>query len=230
MSGGRRIRLLLTMVSRMSLPKFVWYNFFSRKVERRGKVFLFPYRHARIELGKSAKLILQANLYLNTNRYPGSRAECYLRLRDGASMTVTGNVDLIYHGTIEVHKNASLQIGSCVVQSGAVIICAHKMTIGQGCLFSRMSYISDSDHHQILNAEGEVTNYPRETVIGDHVWVGVKAAIMKGAKIKSGCVIGANSLVGGRVKEHQFLMAEPSRAFSDVYWSSEGFGGGDNDR
>lgn len=53
--------------------------------------------------------------------------------------------------------------------------------------------------------------------------IGMRALIMKGAKIKSGCVIGANSLVGGRVGEHQFLMAEPSRIFSDIYWSVKGF-------
>ncbi len=184
---------------------------------------MLPRWYSCIELSKSAQVILHANLYLNTNKYPHSRAECYLRLREGASMTVTGTIYMMYNSTIEVHRNASLQIGASTIQSGAVIICAYKMTIGQECLFARMSYLSDSDHHQILNAEGETTNYPRETVIGDHVWVGVKATIMKGAKIKSGCVIGANSLVGGRVGEHQFLMAEPSRVFSDIYWSVKGF-------
>lgn len=205
--------------------KFIYYNFLCCGVKRDKGKFLFPYWHACIELSKTAQICLHANIYLNTNRYPGSHSECYLRLRDGATMTVTGNVSLMYQGTIEVHKNATLQIGSCSIQSGAVIICAYKMTLGEGCLYSRMSYISDSDHHRILNAEGEITNIPRETVIGDHVWLGVKATVMKGAKIKSGSVIGANSLVGGKVKEHKFLMTEPSRVFSDVYWSEEGFGG-----
>ena len=207
----------------LSWFKFVYYNFLCRSVKRDKGKYLFPNRRACIELGKNAQIILHANMYLNTNKYPGSRAECYLRLREGASMTVTGAVNMMYNGTIEVHRNAALQIGASTIQSGAVIVCAYKMTIGQECLFARMSYLSDSDHHQILNEEGETTNYPRETVIGDHVWVGVKATIMKGAKIKSGCVIGADSLVGGHIKEHQFLMAEPSRAFSDVYWSAKGF-------
>lgn len=207
----------------LSWIKFFYYNFLCRKVKRdRGK-YLLPDRGTRIELGKNAQIILHAALHLNANKYPGSRAECYLRVREGASMTVTGAVDMMYNSTIEVHRNAALQIGASTIQSGAVIICAYRMKIGQECLFARMSYISDSDHHQILNAEGEVTNRPRETVIGDHVWVGVKATIMKGAKIKSGCVIGANSLVGGHVREHQFLMEEPSRAFSDIYWSVKGF-------
>lgn len=214
-----RLQKLLSL----SWIKFIYYNFLCRRVKRDKGKYLLPNRRARIELGKNAQIILHADLHLNINKYPGSRAECYLRLREGASMTVTGAVGLMYNGTIEVHRNASLQIGASTIQSGAVIICAYRMTIGQECLFARMSYLSDSDHHQILNEKGEATNYPRETVIGDHVWVGVKATIMKGAKIKSGCVIGANSLVGGRVGEHQFLMVEPSRVFSNIYWSVKGF-------
>lgn len=127
--------------------------------------FLLLNRNARIEFGKNTQIILHANLYLNTNKYPSSWAECYLRLREGASMTVTGTVHMMYNSTIEVHRNDSLQIGASTIQSGAVNICAYKMTIGQECLFDRMSYLSDSDHHRILNAEGETTNYPRETII-----------------------------------------------------------------
>ena len=212
-----------------SWTKFVYYNFLCRKVERDKGKYLYPYRNARIELGKGARICLHADVHLNTNKYPGSRAECYLRLRDGATMTVTGAVNVMYNGTIEVHRNANLQIGACSVQSGAVIICAYRMTIGQGCFVSRMCYVSDSDHHRIMNADGEITNYPRETVIGDHVWLGVKASVMKGAKIKSGSVIGANSLAGGHIGEHRLVMTEPARVFSDIYWSGEGFEDG-NDR
>lgn len=139
-------------------------------------------------------------------------------------MTVNGSVSLMYNGTIEVHKNAALNIGSCAVQSGAVIICAYKMTIGNGCLFSRMCCVSDSDHHRVMNQEGEITNYPRETVIGDNVWIGLKATVMKGSKIGSGSAVGANAVVGGKVRTHSFLMNEPARVFSEIYWSLEGFG------
>lgn len=208
----------------LSWAQFIYYNFLCRNVERDKGKYLLPRRGTRIELHKNAKIILHANLRLNENKYPHSHAECYLRLRSGAEMTVTGRVSLMYNSTIEVHKNANLQIGSCSVQSGAVIICAYNMTIGQGCLFSRMCYLSDSDHHRIVDEDGNITNYPHETIIGNNVWVGVKATVMKGAKIKDGCVIGANSMVGGRVKEHLLVMNEPARPFSEVHWSTEGFG------
>jgi len=208
----------------ISVLKFIYYNFLCGRVERDEGKYIIPNRYSRIELHKNAKIVLHANLHLNANKYPHSHAECYLRIRDGGVLTVNGPVTLMYNGTIEVHKNAALNIGSCCVQSGAVIICAYKMTIGNGCLFSRMCYVSDSDHHKVMDETGKVTNYPRETVIGDNVWVGVKATVMKGAKIKNGSAIGAGAVAGGKIREHSFMMGEPARAFSEIHWSQEGFG------
>lgn len=214
----------------INLCQFLYYNFLCSNIIRDKGKYIVPKRNTKIELDKTAKIILHDHLLLNENKYPHSKAECYLRLRAGAMLTVTGKIKLMYNGTIEVHKNADLQVGSSVIQSGAVIICAYKMRIGEDCLFARMCYVSDSDHHRILNEEGETINYPRETVIGDHVWVGVKATIMKGAKIKSGSAIGANALVGGHIHKNAFMMGEPARQFSEIVWVRKGFGDWIDDR
>lgn len=216
---GRLQRLLS-----LSWTQFLYYNYLCGNVVRDKGKFLFPRRGTRIELHREAKIVLHGNVYLNENKYPRSRAECYLRLRSGAVMTVNGSVSLMYHGTIEVHKDADLRIGSCTIQSGAVIVCAYRMAIGQGCLFSRMCYVSDSDHHRIVDENGKITNRPRETVLGDNVWVGVKATVMKGAKIKTGSVIGVNAAAGGHIREHSLVMHEPARTFAQVHWKAEGFG------
>ena len=221
----RKLQRLLSI----DIFRFIYYNFLCGRVQRDKGKYIVPNWYARIELHRNAKIVLHGNLLLNRNKYPHSKAECYLRLRDGAVMTVNGSVELMYNGTIEVHKNGDLKIGSCMVQSGAVIICAYKITIGNGCLFSRMCYISDSDHHRVVNQEGEITNYPRETIIGDNVWIGIKATVMKGAKIKSGSAVGANAVVGGKIREHSFVMNEPARTFSDIYWTPEGFGDWNHD-
>lgn len=214
----------------ISMFQFIYYNFLCKCVKRDKGTYIVPNRGTRIELHPTAQIVLHGHLFLNENKYPRSRAECYLRLRSNAVMTVEGTVGLMYHGTVEVHKNAQLTIGTCLIQSGAVIICAYKMSIGNHCLFARMCYISDSDHHRIVNEALEITNYPRETILGDNVWIGIKATVMKGARIKSGSVIGANAVVGGKVKEHSFMMNEPARAFAKVYWQQEGFGDYNSDR
>lgn len=218
LAGMGKLQRLLSV----SVLKFIYYNFLRKNIVRERKCYIIPFRGARIELHRTAKIYLNAHLVLNTNKYPRSRAECYLRLRESAEMHVNGNVSLFYNATIEVHKNGRLNIGSCSINSGAVIICAYKMTIGNGCLIARHCMISDSDHHQVLNDEGEIANHPREVIIGDNVWLGVKSTVMRGTKIKSGSVVGANSIVMGRVKEKTLVMNEPAREFSKINWSQEG--------
>jgi len=176
-----------------------------------------------IEIHKSAKILLNSHLILNDNKLPWSRAECYLRLRENAELTIKGTVTIYYNSTLEVHYNGKLTLGGMLVNSGAVIICAYKMSIGKGCLIARQCMISDSDHHRTLDGNSNITNYPREVVIGDNVWLGTRVTIMKGTKMKDGSVAGSDSLVMGRVKENTLVMNEPAREFSKINWSPEGF-------
>jgi acetyltransferase-like isoleucine patch superfamily enzyme len=201
----------------------VYYNFFRKNVIRDKNCYILPIRGTRIELHKTAKIVLHANLHLNVNKYPHSKAECYLRLREGAEMVVNGSVSLFYNATIEVHGRGRFAIGQSSINSGAVIICAYKMTIGSGCLIARYAMISDSDHHRTFDDNGRVTNYPKEVVIGDNVWLGIKSTVMRGSRIKSGSVVGADSLIMGKIKEHTLMMNEPAREFSKINWSTEGF-------
>jgi acetyltransferase-like isoleucine patch superfamily enzyme len=207
----------------LNLFQFVYYNFLCKNVCRDRGCYILPENGTKIELHKTAKIVLHANLHLNDNKYPGSRAECYLRLRKGAEMTVNGRVSLFYNATIEVHEGGVFSIGQSFINSGAVIICAYKMTIGNSCLIARHAMISDSDHHRSFDDNGNITNYPKEVIIGDNVWLGIKATVMRGSRIKSGSVVGANSLVMGRVKEHILMMNEPAREFSKINWSIKGF-------
>jgi acetyltransferase-like isoleucine patch superfamily enzyme len=201
----------------------VYYNFFRKNVIRDKHCYILPIKGTKIELHKTAKIVLHANLSLNVNKYPRSKAECYLRLRKGAEMTVNGNVALFYNATMEVHAGARFAIGQSSINSGAVIICAHKMTIGSGCLIARHAMISDSDHHRTFDDSGRVTNCPKEVTIGDNVWLGIKSTVRRGSRIKSGSVVGANSLVMGKIKEHTLMMNEPAREFSKINWSTQGF-------
>jgi acetyltransferase-like isoleucine patch superfamily enzyme len=200
----------------INLFQFIYYNYFCKQITRDKGCYLIPKRWAVIELHKKSKLILHANLLLNINKYSHSRAECYLRLRSSAEMTVVGNVNMYYGTTIEVHANGNLTIGQCDINTGAVIICAYKMKIGSGVLIARLVHIMDSDTHHVLDEYGNKTNMPREVVIGDNVWLGVKSTIMRGVKIGDGSIVSANSVVLNRVKEHVLVSGMPARVFSEV--------------
>jgi bifunctional N-acetylglucosamine-1-phosphate-uridyltransferase/glucosamine-1-phosphate-acetyltransferase GlmU-like protein len=38
--------------------------------------------------------------------------------------------------------------------------------------------------------------------IGDNVWVGTRAVILKGSRVADGCIVGAGSLIAGKFSAH----------------------------
>ncbi|WP_251212536.1 acyltransferase [Adlercreutzia murintestinalis] len=206
-------------IAHISITRFLFYNFFSRKVKRTGKGLLIVGRHSVIDLAKGSKILLgDEHFYVNDHRPSGSRAEAIVRLAKGAVLEARGCVRLCYGSTIEVHRDAYMELGSVYINSGAVLIAGLKMSIGDGVLISREVFIYDSDHHHILKDDGTAKNPPRPVVIGDNVWIGIKSTILRGCRIGDGAVIGANSLVGGKVKAGAMMSGNPARSFGEVSW------------
>jgi acetyltransferase-like isoleucine patch superfamily enzyme len=208
---------------RVNFFRFIYLNFFSSKIAREKRKFLIPLWNSKISIHRTAKIILRDHLICNDNKLPFSSAECYLELGRNSRMEILGKVSLFYNGTIKIFKNGELIIGKCTIQSGAVVACAYKLKIGQGCLLSRMSYISDSDHHIVIDDEGNITNWPRETIIGDNVWCCVKSTIKKGARVGSGSVISVNTVVGGMIAENSLVIENHPDVSRKIYWSEASF-------
>lgn len=110
-------------------------------------------------------------------------------------MNVNGFVFLYYNTTIQVHKNAQLDVGKSRINSDSVIIAAKKIVIKNGFRTGRNVFIFDSDHHPIYDSKGHRINEPKEIVINEDVWLGLKSTITKGVTIGKGSVIGAHSLI-----------------------------------
>ncbi len=120
---------------------------------------------------------------------------------------------------LEVKKGAVLTLGEKFrVTAGASVFCHRKITFGQGCLLSWETLVMDSDHHEILDpGTGAVLNGDLPVTIGDHVWIGCRSSLLKGAAIGDKCVVAAgsiltksfenehNSVIGGSGKEQRVL-------------------------
>lgn len=210
----------LRLLSKLSLGKFIYYNYFSGHVERTGKGYLLPYKNSVIEMADGARIIIgDGHLAVNPNRPSGSHAEAFIRMRENAVLRVHDSLSLAYKATIEIHKDAEVEVGSAFINSDAVVLAAKKIQIGHGCLISRMVFIFDADHHPIYNEAGEQINQPKPVIIGDHVWIGLQSVIVRGSKIGEGAVIAANSLVGGKIKAGTMASGNPARSYSEIKWS-----------
>lgn len=94
------------------------------------------------------------------------------------------------------------------------VIAAESVAIGDDCAISWDVVITDTDYHEL---HGSKRTAP--VVIGDHVWIGARASILKGVTIGDGAVIAAGAVVTKDVPPGTLVAGSPARAIrSDVTW------------
>lgn len=95
------------------------------------------------------------------------------------------------------------------------------ITIGRDCLFSSDIQLRTGDSHSILDMEGRRINASQDIAIGDHVWVGTRAFLTKGAKVPSHSIVGACALVTKAFdKPYCTLAGVPAKVVKEgVDWS-----------
>ncbi len=112
-------------------------------------------------------------------------------------------------GRIFLSDNAKIVIGarSIIHQAAFHLHEGSEVQIGERCLFSRMISVRPSDAHKIFDLDsGERINSPKPIIVGDHVWVGEKVDLMKGAQIPSGCVVGSSAYVVSAFEEENCII------------------------
>jgi lipopolysaccharide O-acetyltransferase len=115
----------------------------------------------------------------------------------------------------------SLTIGpNCNLSDHVHVACTHAVTIGEGVLCGSRVVISDHAHGLYSGRDQSPPNQrpvertlssDRAVVIGRNVWIGDGCAILAGADIGDGAVIGANSVVTGPIPANTIAAGSPAR-------------------
>lgn len=205
-------------ILRLNFFQFIYWNFFSKNIHRDRGCYIIPEHHTIIDIDKTANVYLHDSLRINMHEMRGQKREAYLYMRRNASFIVNGRVTTLPGTTIQVQKDAKLEIGKAYVNYGATILAGNNMKIGNDILISRNVIIFDSDHHKIFDKDGNQTNEPRDFMIGNHVWIGLSCCILRGSQIGDGAVIAANSVVGGKIRPNTMASGNPARSYSEIYW------------
>ena len=88
--------------------------------------------------------------------------------------------------------------------------------IGANCLIAPFVYIVDSDHN--IDKSELINQQPNSTAaikIGNDVWIGTGAKILKGVTIEDGAVIAAGSLVNSDVYAYEIHGGIPAKKISE---------------
>jgi acetyltransferase-like isoleucine patch superfamily enzyme len=114
------------------------------------------------------------------------------RVRNLGGTLTAGNC-LFYSGVrLEVGRGARLTIGSGTFMNRNVeVIAWEEVTIGRSCMIGWDVVILDTDQHPVPG--GGMINAPVR--IGDGVWIGARAMVLKGVTIGNGAIVGAGAIV-----------------------------------
>ncbi len=118
-----------------------------------------------------------------------------IRVRPGATFACSGTVSL-QRGIRVVVDSGRLTIGhgTSINGVGTKILCAESVSIGAFCSISWDVQILDNDFHT-MTVSGVEQPSTAPVVLGDRVWIGTRALILKGVTVGDGAVIAAGAVV-----------------------------------
>lgn len=144
---------------------------------------------------------------------------------DGA-VTLGEHVSCYGGCSFAIGERGVCRVGDFTLLNGALIMCEESVVIGSNCLISWNVGIADSDFHPIepalrLQDSRALAAYledkpPRPTVktapvrIGDNVWIGMNALILKGVNIGDNSVVAGGAVVTKSVPANVIVAGNPA--------------------
>ncbi len=146
-----------------------------------------------------------------------------------ASEFETGDSSRFHHGRIVMHSGTLFKIGKCFSIGPRYEIAVDGFTsilIGDDCLFSWDIVMLSGDGHSIFDiTTGENINFPkcpcepRRIEVGNHVWVGMRVALLYNTKIHDGSMVGACSLVKNVLPNNCMAAGTPAKVIKkNIAW------------
>jgi acetyltransferase-like isoleucine patch superfamily enzyme len=131
-------------------------------------------------------------------------------IHDGAVLSAIGEPD---------GRRARISIGDRTsIWYGTVISAREEITIGSQCAISWNCTIIDNDMHEIIYSPDAP---PAQTgdnavTIGDHVWIGAQAIVLKGVTIGENSVVAAGAIVTKDVPPCALVAGAPAKLIRTI--------------
>ncbi len=196
---------------------YIRMNFLSKQVIRKGHTLFNNVSRTVVQLDEDAKLVLNSQLTTGLKQVKHSRMETRLWLERGAVMQVDGRFQMFGNSFIRVTKGGKLILKGGFINENVQIIAGDVVEIGKDATIGRDVVIRSFDGHIICK---ENYNVSEPIKIGDHVWIGQGAMILKGVKIGNGAIIAAGAVVSKDVPSHSIVAGVPARVIDEnVKWA-----------
>ncbi len=172
----------------------------------------------------------RARLHVGSRPWSGTRARLYIEDFDGTTridfLEPGGRVSIGRCGrinaTIACYRDVDVAIGDGTTINGARFsVMNSNVTLGRDCMLADEIVFQPNDQHAIFELEGlSQINTRSGITLGDHVWIGLRATLLAGARVGQGSIVGAASVVTGDVPDFSLVAGSPARVLrTGVSWS-----------
>jgi acetyltransferase-like isoleucine patch superfamily enzyme len=154
--------------------------------------------------GHRVEIAPQARLSNVTIRMEGSNHALLI----GAHVRIWSGVFAFYDSgcTVRIGDRTTIYGASFGATEGGVL------AVGPDCLVSTEVDVRNGDSHSIIDpASGRRLNPAADVTVGNHVWLGARAMVLKGSQIGDHSVIGAGSIVTGVIPGGCVAAGVPAR-------------------
>ena len=157
---------------------------------------------------------------------------CKIVLDEG--IWVSGVLNIIagqVHQNFGLIDNTLISIGKYTTFENCNIITYNSnavLEIGERCMFSCNIHLYNTDGHPIYNMDGtKLLNKARTMKIGNHVWIGGYATLLKNVQIADNCIVGWGSVATGGCFDicNSIIAGNPAKYVKHgITWEKDGSG------
>src|SRR5215470_8416255 len=150
----------------------------------------------------------------------------HLRSKNLHAVIIGKHVSCYAGCSFSIGQNGQCTIGDFTLLNGALIMAEEKISIGSHCLISWNVGIADSDFHPLQPAQRLIDAHAlapfykdrparpkletRPVKIGNNVWIGMHAIILKGVAIGENSVVAAGAVVTKSVPANTVVAGNPA--------------------
>ena len=199
--------------------------------------------HGKVELSEKVETAMVKIGFGDVGHYDRKRSRGIWQV--SGTVTFGGKASIGHGSKISVRGNLCLGDGFNMTAE-STIVCAKEIRFGRDCLLSWDILVMDTDEHPLFNRheterhetrdpesrspkvprpvsndmENERINPDKAILVGDHVWVGCKCVLLKGAEVPNNTVVAAGTLLTSAFNgENQIIGGNPPAVLkNDIRW------------
>ena len=173
--------------------------------------------HGKVELPEKVETAMVKIGFGDVGHYDRRRSRGIWQV--SGIVSFSGKASIGHGSKLSVRGHLSLGTGFNMTAE-STIVCAKEIRFGNDCLVSWDVLVMDTDEHPLYDKENHRINPDKAILVGDHVWIGCKCILLKGAEVPCDTVLAAGTLLKSAFAgENQVIGGNPPSILKrDVRW------------